>query len=378
LIVCIPKESALGEKRVGLTPDAIPRLGSEAQVFVESSAGESAGFSNSEYSSKGATIVNDPRDVYSRPGSVILKVQAPTCAEAELFAEGSILISFLYPLSNLETIKRLSDHKVTAFAMELMPRISRAQPMDALSSQATVAGYKAVIVAADSLPKLFPMLMTAAGTITPAKVFVIGAGVAGLQAIATARRLGAVIEAYDVRPVVKEQIESLGAKFVELPVAAADAQTSSGYAKAQSQEFYKKQQDLLARHAQMADVVVTTALIPNQKAPILVSEEAVKGMRAGSVIIDLAAEQGGNCALTEPGKTVEKYGVTIHGLLNMPSMMAPEASRLYARNVTSFLQALIKDGNVQIDLKDELVKGPLVISKGEILHEPTKIALATA
>ncbi len=369
MIICVPKETTFGERRVAITPDAIQRLGA-AQVFIESRAGESAGFTDSEYSAKGATIVSD---IY-KPG-VILKVQGPTPAEADLIKEGSTLISFLYPLSNLEVIKRLAAKRATAFAMELMPRLSRAQPMDALSSQATVAGYKAVLIAADSLPKLFPMLMTAAGTITPARVFVIGAGVAGLQAIATARRLGAVIEAYDVRPIVKEQIESLGAKFVQLPVSAGDAQTSGGYAKAQSQEFYKKQQDLLAHHAQSSDVVITTALVPNQKAPILVSEEAVKGMRRGSVIVDLAAEQGGNCALTEPGKTVEKYGVTIHGVLNLPSMMAPESSRLYARNVTSFLQVLTKDAILQIDLKDELVRGPLVVHNGEIMHEPTRNAL---
>jgi NAD(P) transhydrogenase subunit alpha len=248
--------------------------------------------------------------------------------------------------------------------------------MDALSSQANVAGYKAVLIAADTLPKMFPMMMTAAGTISPARVFVMGAGVSGLQAIATAKRLGAVVEAYDVRPIVKEQIMSLGAKFLELPVEAKDAQTSGGYAKAQSEEFYKKQQELLAEHAGMSDVIITTALVPGQKAPILVSEDAVKRMRPGSVIVDLAAEQGGNCALTDPGKTTVNYGVTIHGPFNVPSSLAPQASQLYARNITSFVTSIFKQGVVNIDMKDDLIKGPLVLNKGEVVHEPTKNALA--
>jgi len=260
--------------------------------------------------------------------------------------------------------------------MELIPRISRSQSMDALSSQATLSGYKAVLLAADSLPKLFPLLMTAAGTISPAKVFVMGAGVAGLQAIAVSRRLGAVVEAYDVRPAVKEQVASLGAKFVEVPLEAKDAQTAGGYAKAQSEEFYKKQQELLAEHTGQSDVVITTALVPGQRAPILVSEEAVKRMRPGSVIVDIAAEQGGNCALTEPGKTVVKYGVTILGPLNLPSSMAPQASQLYSKNLISFCGALLKDGKLNVDLKDEVIRGTLVVSNGEVLHEATKKALS--
>ena len=268
---------------------------------------------------------------------VILKVTPPSKAEAEMLKEGSTIISFLYPLANLEAVKALSARKATAFAMELIPRISRAQPMDALSSQSNLGGYKAALIAAETLPRIFPLMMTAAGTISPARVFVVGAGVAGLQAIATARRLGALLEAYDVRPIVKEQIESLGAKFAQMPVEAKDAQDAGGYAKAQTEEFYKKQQKFLAERAQASDVVITTALIPGQRAPILISEDAVKGMRTGSVVVDLAAEQGGNCALTEPGKTVVKYGVTIIGPLNLPSTMAPQASQLYSRNITSFL-----------------------------------------
>ena len=239
-----------------------------------------------------------------------------------------------------------------------------------------VSGYKAVLIGAESLPKLFPLLMTAAGTVAPAKVFVLGAGVAGLEAIATARRLGAVVEAYDVRPVVKEQIESLGAKFVELPLEAKDAQTAGGYAKAQSEDFYRKQQELLASHAALSDVVVTTALVPGSRAPLLLSEDAVKRMRRGSVVVDLAAEQGGNCALTEPGKTVVKYGVSIHGPLNVPSSMAPQASQLYSRNVTTFLLTMLKEGSLRPDPTDEVVRGTMVVRQGEVVHQQTKVALA--
>ncbi|MHB1907840.1 MAG: Re/Si-specific NAD(P)(+) transhydrogenase subunit alpha [Nitrososphaerales archaeon] len=368
MIVGIPKEIASGEKRVSLVPDSIQKLG---QVIVETGAGEGSLFPDSMYSSKGATIEGE---VYSR-ADIILKVQPPSLDEVERLREGSIIISFLYPASNIDIVKKLAAKKVTSFAMDLMPRISRAQSMDALSSQATVSGYKAVLLASDSLPKLFPMLMTAAGTIPPAHVFVIGAGVAGLQAIAVSHRLGAVVEAYDVRPVVKEQIQSLGAKFVELEIKAQDAQTSGGYAKAQSEDFYKKQQELLAEHARTSDVVITTALIPGQRAPILLSEEAVKGMKPMSVIVDLAAEQGGNCALTEPGKTVIKYGVTIHGLLNLPSMMAPQASQLYSRNITTFLLTMMKEGKLNIDPKDDLIKGTLVTQNGEIVHDIAKKAI---
>jgi len=374
MIAGIPKETASGEKRVAITPDAISKL-KDFSILVEHSAGEAANLPDSAYMEKGAAIAPDSDSLYSQ-ADIVFKVQPPNPAEAGRLKEGSTLISFLYPLANLESIRKLAARKVTAFAMELIPRISRAQSMDALSSQANVSGYKAVLIAADTLPKLFPMMMTAAGTISPAKVFVMGAGVAGLQAIATARRLGAVVEAYDVRPIVKEQIMSLGAKFVEVAVEAKDAQTAGGYAKAQSEDFYKKQQELLADHAGMSDVIITTALVPGQKAPILVSEDAVKRMRAGSVIVDLAAEQGGNCALTDPGKTVVRYGVTIHGPFNVPSSMAPQSSQLYARNITSFISAIFKQGQITIDMKDDLIKGPLVINGGEIVHEPTKNALA--
>ncbi len=373
MIVGIPKEIAPGERRVSLVPDAISRL-KGLSVLVQAGAGEESGFKDFSYLERGAEVAESPKEVYGR-SDIVLKVQPPTAEEADLFKEGSVLISFLYPMSNLDVLRRMSSRRMSAFAMELMPRISRAQPMDALSSQATISGYKAVLIAANSLPKLFPMMMTAAGTIPPARVFVIGAGVAGLQAIAVSKRLGAVVEAYDVRPVVKEQVASLGAKFVELPLKVEDSQTAGGYAKAQSEDFYKRQQQLLGEHAASADVVITTALVPGQRAPILISEEAVKKMRAGSVIVDLAAEQGGNCALTEPGKTVVKYGVTIHGPLNLPSSMAQQASQLYSRNITSFLLAMLKDGSITIDTKDELVRGPLVVLNGEIVHEQARKAL---
>lgn len=373
MIAGIPRETAPGERRVSVVPEAISRLAG-IQVIVEKGAGEQAGFPDSAYKERGATVAIDTRSLYQR-ADIILKVMPPTPGEAGLFSEESTLISFLYPLNNLELVRRLAERRITAFAMDLMPRISRAQSMDALSSQSTLSGYKAVLLAADSLPKLFPLLMTAAGTISAAKVFVVGAGVAGLQAIASARRLGALVEAYDVRPVVKEQVASLGARFVELPIEAKEAQDAGGYARAQTEDFYQRQQKLLAEHAQASDVVITTALVAGQRAPILISEEAVKGMKPGSVVVDLAAEQGGNCALTEPGKTVVKYGVTIHGPLNLPSTMAPQASQLYSRNITTFLLAILKDGSLNIDLKDELIRGALVIHDGEVLHQATKAAL---
>lgn len=373
MIIGVPKETVIGEKRVSLVPEFASRLSGLA-VSVESGAGEAAGFPDSAYAENGASIVSGAGALYAQ-AEVILKVMPPSLAEAGLLKEGSTLISFLYPLANLETVRKLAAGRITSLAMELIPRIGRAQSMDALSSQSTIAGYKAVLLAADSLPKLFPMLMTAAGTISPAKVFVLGAGVAGLQAIAVARRLGGVVEAYDVRPAVKEQVASLGARFVELAVEAKDAQDAGGYAKAQSEDFYRKQQKLLAEHVQSSDVVISTALVPSGRAPILVTEEAVRGMRPGSVIVDLAAEQGGNCVLTESGKTVVRHGVTIHGPVNLPSTMAPEASRLYSRNITSFLMAVVKNGSVNIDLTDELIRGPLVTLMGEVLHPATHAAL---
>lgn len=358
---------------MGLVPESVAKL-KGVQVRVQAGAGEQADISDSDYSSAGATIEKDARSLFSA-SDLVVKVQPLTAAEAEMLKQGASVVSFLYPLAHLDVLRKLTEKQATAFAMELMPRISRAQSMDALSSQSMVSGYKAVLIGAESLPKLFPLLMTAAGTIAPARVFVLGAGVAGLEAIATARRLGAVVEAYDVRPVVKEQIESLGAKFVELPLESTDAQTAGGYAKAQSEDFYRKQQELLASHAAVSDVVITTALVPGSRAPLLLSEDAVKRMRRGAVVVDLAAEQGGNCALTEPGKTVVKYGVTIHGPLNVPSSMAPQASQLYSRNVTSFILTMLGDGALKPDPADDLVKGTMVVQQGLVTHQQAKAAL---
>lgn len=369
----MPRETASGERRVALVPEMVTRL-SELQVAVQHGAGEEAGYQDSEYSEKGASIAADAVSLY-RQADIIMKVQPPTSDEVDLFKDGATLVSFVYPLGNLELVEKLAGRKVTTFAMDLMPRITRAQSMDALSSQATISGYKAVLLAAGSLPKLFPMLMTAAGTVSPARVFVIGAGVAGLQAIAVSRRLGAIVEAYDVRPIVKEEVSSLGARFVELPLESGDPAAAGGYAKSQAAEFYQKQQALLVEHTKSSDVVITTALVFGKRAPVLVSEEAVKGMKPGSVIVDLAAEQGGNCALTEPGKTVIKYGVTIHGPLNVPSSMAPQASQFYSRNITSFLVELVKQSTPSLNLKDELIRGPLLTYNGEITHQPTKDAI---
>jgi proton-translocating NAD(P)+ transhydrogenase subunit alpha len=373
MIAGVLKEVEEGERRVALVPESVPKL-KGLEVEVESGAGEEAGYLDEDYRKAGAKVASDSKALM-RDAGIVLKIKPPTPKEAALLKQGGTIISYLYPLNNVPSMKVLMERGATAFALDLMPRISRAQAMDTLSSQATLAGYKAVALAADSLPKIFPLMMTAAGTIAPARVFVLGAGVSGLQAIATAHRLGAVVEAYDVRPTVKEQIESLGARFVELPIQAQEAQTSGGYAKAQSDDFYRKQQELLAEHAKTADVVIATALVPGKKAPVLISEDAVKGMRAGSVIVDLAAEQGGNCALTEPGKTVVKNGVMIQGPLNIPSTMAPQASLLFSRNVAAFVGAVVKDGAVSMDMSDQLVKGPMVLLKGEVVYDPLREAM---
>jgi NAD(P) transhydrogenase subunit alpha len=369
MIVGVPKETVPGERRVALVPDLVAKLSKAGvEVVVQAGAGEAAGFADVAYGEQGARLVPDAFD----HADVVLKVQPPTPEEIGRIKEGATLIGFLQPYANAAGIQALAARRVTAFAMELMPRITRAQSMDALSAMSTVAGYKAVLIAANHLQKFFPLLMTAAGTVTPARVFVIGAGVAGLQAIGTAKRLGAVVEAYDTRPVVKEQVESLGAKFVELGLETRDAQASTGYAKAQSEEFYRHQRELMARSVAAADVVITTALIPGQRAPVLITEEMVQAMRPGSVLVDLAAEQGGNCALTEPGQEVERHGVWIVGPVNLPSSVPFHASQMYARTVTNYLLHLLKQGQVQLDLNDELTRGPLVTHQGEIVHEAVK------
>jgi NAD(P) transhydrogenase subunit alpha len=372
MIVSVPKETASGERRVALVPDLVPKLlKSGLEVIVQSDAGTAAGFPDAAYREQGARL----EPALPADADIVLRVQPPTAAEAGTLKEGATLIGFLQPYTNSAGIQALAARRVTAFAMELMPRITRAQSMDALSAMSTAAGYKAVLIAANYLPKFFPLLMTAAGTITAARVFIIGAGVAGLQAIGTARRLGAVVEAYDTRPIVREQVESLGAKFVELELETRDAEAKTGYAKAQSEEFYKQQQALMLKSVAAADVVLTTALVPGKRAPVLITEEMVRAMRPGSVIVDLAAEQGGNCALTEPGQDVVKHGVTLCGPTNLPSTVPLHASQLYARTVTNYLLHLLKDGRPRLDLDDELTRGPLVTHEGAVVHEAVKAAM---
>jgi NAD(P) transhydrogenase subunit alpha len=374
MIIGVPKETLPGERRVALVPDLVPRLVKGGhEVIVQAGAGEAAGFTDLAYAGHGARIDSD-----ALGAEVLLKVQPPQAAEIARIKEGATLVGFLQPYANADGIRALAERKITAFAMELMPRITRAQPMDALSAMSTVAGYKAVLIAANHLPKFFPLLMTAAGTVSPAKAFIIGAGVAGLQAIGTARRLGAVVEAYDTRPVVKEQVESLGAKFVALALETKDAEAKTGYAKAQSEEFYQKQQQLMATAVAAADVVITTAQIPGQRAPVLITEASVQGMRPGSVIVDLAAEQGGNCALTQPGQEVVRHGVLIAGPLNIASALPTHASQLYARTVTNYLLHLTKEGRIHLNLDDELTRGPMVTRDGAIVHETVKATISSA
>jgi H+-translocating NAD(P) transhydrogenase subunit alpha len=350
----VPRELEPGERRVALVPDAVSRLGAAGfDVVVERSAGVQASFPDDSYEAAGARIVDDP---YETPA--VVKVRKPSAEEVERLHEGQLLIGFLEPLTDSAGIERLSARGVTAFAMESIPRITRAQPMDALSSQSTVSGYKAVLLAAEQLPKFFPMLMTAAGTVPPAKVLVLGAGVAGLQAIATARRLGAVVTGFDVRPVVKEQVESLGATFLELDIRGEEAE--GGYAQELSADEQRKQQEELAQRVPEYDVVITTALVPGRPAPKLIPSSAVAKMRPGSVIVDLAAEAGGNCELTAPGEIVDRDGVTIVGETNLPSTMPFHASQLYARNVAALLQHLAPEGELALDWDDEITAGACV------------------
>jgi len=381
MIVGVPKEVFPNERCVALAPGLVPGLTKKGlTVLVEKGAGREAGFADEEYIEKGARIV-DGRDELFSQADVILTVHGPGrhseagSADLERLSAGKTVIGFLDPLGPPQGAKELAERGVTAFSMELMPRITRAQPMDALSSFATVAGYKAVLLAADALPKMFPMMMTAAGTITPARVFVVGAGVAGLQAIATARRLGAVVQAYDVRPAVKEQVESLGATFIELELETKEAEDKGGYAKEMDEEFYRKQREMMTEVVAGSDVVITTASIPGKRAPVLITAEMVKAMPLGSVIVDLAAERGGNCALTRPGETVVEHGVTIRGPVNLPAMIPYHASQMYGKNISNFLLHLVKDGEIEIDSADEITSGTLVTYKGEIVHPRVRALL---
>ena len=377
MIVGVPKEIVTGERRVALVPDALkPLTELGVEIIVEAGAGVAAGFEDSAYTEAGAKVEADVEALLSG-SDVVIKVQPPVERpkgghEIDQLRSGSALIAFLKPLDLPDVARRLADQGVTAFAMELIPRISRAQSMDALSAMSTIAGYRAVLLAAAALPKIFPMLVTAAGTISPARVLVIGAGVAGLQAIATARRLGAVVEAYDTRPAVKEQVESLGARFVDLDLETGDAQDAGGYAKAQTEEFYRKQQELLGKRVTASDVVITTALVPGQPAPKLIHEPAVVTMRPGSVIVDLAAEKGGNCECTEPDREVVAHGVTIIGRTNLPSEIPANASQLYSKNVVTFLRHLAPEGELVLDFEDEITRGALLTRDGAIANEAVR------
>ncbi len=374
--VAIPKEEDQDERRVALVPDTATKLiAAKLDVSIESGAGSGAFIPDEAYEKAGVKIVKEARTLLA-DADAVLKVQAPALDEVALLKSGSVLISFLQPATQGEVVKALAGQGVTAFSLELLPRISRAQSMDALSSQASAAGYKAVLMAATRLGKFFPMMMTAAGTVAPARVLVMGAGVAGLQAIATARRLGAVVSAYDVRPAVKEEVQSLGAKFIELALETQEGE--GGYAREQSEEFLRKQRELIGEHVAKSDVVITTAAVPGRRAPLLVTGDMVKGMRPGSVIVDLAAETGGNVELTQAGKDVDVGGVTIIGTRNVPSTMALHASQLFARNVANLLLHLVKDGAITLDFQDEITKGSCVTHGGEIVNERAKQLLAPA
>ena len=356
----MPRETGADERRVALVPESVPKLAAlGVDVAVERGAGESAAFLDAAYEEAGATVVASAFDA-----EIVVKIAKPSDDQLELMRSGAVLIGFLQPLTDREGIERLDKHGVVAFAMESIPRITRAQPLDALSSQATVSGYKAALLAAERLPRFFPMLMTAAGTVAPAKVLVLGAGVAGLQAIATARRLGAVVTGFDVRPVVQEQVESLGATFLELSVRGEE--TEGGYAKELTPEQQAQQQHELAERISEFDVVITTALVPGRPAPRLIPATAVEAMRPGSVIVDLAAEAGGNCELTTPGEITVEHDVTIVGLENLPSTMPYHASQLYSRNVTALLQLLVEDGELKLDWSDEIISGACVAGKQEV------------
>jgi len=364
--VAVPKEHAAGERRVALTPDAVSRLEPLGlTVLVETGAGDAAALPDAVYREAGAMIVEEAAELY-RQGDIVVRAGRVQADEVSDIRPGAVLIGWLWPRLNPELVQALVDGRITSFGMESIPRATRPQRMDALSSQATVSGYRSVILAAEALPRFFPMLMTAAGTVAPARVLVLGAGVAGLQAIATARRLGAVVSAFDTRPVVKEQVQSLGAAFVELELEVSGAQDSRGYATALTTEQQEQQQRLLERHIAESDAVITTALVPGMPAPRLIPASAVAAMRPGSVIIDLAAETGGNCELTEPGETVVREGVTIVGTLNLPAGMPLHASQMYARNLGAVLDHLVADGELRIDLEDEINADALITHEGRI------------
>ncbi len=376
----VPREIIANESRVSLVPDTVGQLVKKGNtVLVQSGAGLNASYLDEAYAKAGAQIVPDAQTLFGS-SELVCKVQRPVMNEAlgvheiAMLRPGSALVTFFQPLVNHDIVRMLVDARVTGFSMDAIPRTTRAQSMDALSSMSTVAGYKSVMLASVALGRFFPLLMTAAGSVPPARVFVLGAGVAGLMAIATARRLGAVVEAFDVRPVVKEQVESLGAKFVEMPVEE-NTETAGGYAKELSEETHRREMELLHKHVRDSDVVITTALIPGRPAPVLVTEEMVVDMKPGSVIIDLAAENGGNCTLTEPGGDVIKHNVRIIGPLNLPATMPIHASQLYSKNVSNLLGLLIKNGEFNLDLNDDIIAGTCIAHDGQILSAPVKAAI---
>lgn len=374
MIVGVPKEIYPNERRVALVPGVIPNLKKAGlDVVVEAGAGTKAGYPDSEYTEKGARLIASRSEAF-QTADIIVQFLCHGANDKNgeedlpLMKQGQALIGFLRPLGTVKTLQDIAERGVTSFSVELMPRTTRAQSMDALSSMATICGYKAVLIAADTLPRMFPMLTTAAGTIAPARVLIIGAGVAGLQAIATARRLGAVASAYDMRPVAKEQVQSLGGRFVELAIEAKDAQDAHGYGTAQDESFYQKQRELLGNTIEQSDVVITAAVIPGKKSPVLVTKEMVQRMALGSVIVDLAAERGGNCELTKPDQTVVEHGVTIIGEFNLAGAVPYHASQMYARNVSAFLVHLVKEGKVQLNLSDEIIRETLVTQGGEVVN----------
>ncbi len=374
MIVGVPREIYPGERRVALDPSVIPGLVKAGfEVVIEARAGVESGYLDEEYAAKGAKILPERAAVFAT-ADIIVQVlcfgsnDKNGRVDLGLFRPGQALAGFLRPLGSIEATRDLAATGVTSFAVELMPRSTRAQSMDALSSMATICGYKSVLMAAELSPRLFPMLITAAGTITAARVFIIGAGVAGLQAIATARRLGAVASAYDMRPASKEQVQSLGGRFVELPIEATDAQDKQGYARAQDESFYAKQRELLGNVVAESDVVISTAVIPGKRSPILITEDMVRRMHPGSVIVDLASERGGNCELTKPDEIIEAHGVTIVGKINLATSVPYHASRMYARNISAFLTHLVKDGKLNLDPEDDIVRGTLLTRDGEIVN----------
>ncbi len=377
MIIAVPKEILPGENRVAVVPDVASKLIKAGfQVQIENDAGLNAGFKNEKYIQAGVKVIEKVSELYSN-ADVVLKVQRPLQHpsegkhELDLMKEGTLLITFLYPLHHFDLAKKCAEKGINVISMDMIPRTTLAQKMDALSSQANIAGYKSVIMAANELGKIFPLMMTAAGTISPAKVVIMGAGVAGLQALGTAKRLGAVVEVSDIRPAVKEEVESLGGRFIEVETDES-MQDEGGYAKEASEEFLKKQKELIFKHITEADIVITTALVPGKKAPVLVTEEMVKNMRPGSVVLDMAVEFGGNCEVSENGKTVKKYGVIIIGEPNLPSLVATHSSEMYSKNILALIQHIGKEGKIELKLEDEIVKGSLIAFNKEVINQRVK------